>query len=182
MQLPEPSEFNQLQPYRPPCSKCGAATRLARIEPTASADHHCRTFERGLRQFRDRFGQIQVGRNQRQGARDSTMSNVPSDTPRSFRRNPVTSSFEVEAVSNAAGVVVDLRDDDPAFELPARLFEQLPFAIYVCDRDGLLVRYNCRAAELWGRSPLRMQGSETDSCSNPADERRTQSEVLSSCC
>jgi PAS domain S-box-containing protein len=38
-------------------------------------------------------------------------------------------------------------------ELPARLFEQLPFAVYVCDRDGLVLRYNRRAAELWGRSP-----------------------------
>jgi PAS domain S-box-containing protein len=42
---------------------------------------------------------------------------------------------------------------EQAFELPARLFEQLPFAVYVCDRDGLVLRYNRRAAELWGRSP-----------------------------
>jgi PAS domain S-box-containing protein len=42
--------------------------------------------------------------------------------------------------------------DDP-FELPPRLFEQLPFAVYVCDRNGLVRRYNHRAAELWGRSP-----------------------------
>jgi PAS domain-containing protein len=41
----------------------------------------------------------------------------------------------------------DLREEQP-FELPARLFEQLPFAIYVCGRDGLVVRYNRRAAEL----------------------------------
>ncbi|KJC36199.1 hypothetical protein UP09_32210 [Bradyrhizobium sp. LTSP885] len=33
------------------------------------------------------------------------------------------------------------------------MFEQLPFAIYVCDRDGFVLRYNRRAAELWGRSP-----------------------------
>jgi PAS domain S-box-containing protein len=37
--------------------------------------------------------------------------------------------------------------------LPGRLFEQLPFAMYVCDRNGLVLRYNRRAAELWGRSP-----------------------------
>ena len=81
------------------------------------------------------------------------MSSIPSDTPRSFRRKPVTGSIEVGAVTNGAGVFLDLREDERAFELPARLFEQLPFAVYVCDRDGLLVRYNRRAAELWGRSP-----------------------------
>jgi len=59
----------------------------------------------------------------------------------------------VDAVANGAGVILDLRDEEQAFELPARLFEQVPFAIYVCDRDGLVVRYNHRAAELWGRVP-----------------------------
>jgi len=46
-----------------------------------------------------------------------------------------------------------LHDEGHPFELPARLFEQLPFAIYICDRDGFVLRYNHRAAELWGRSP-----------------------------
>jgi PAS domain S-box-containing protein len=59
----------------------------------------------------------------------------------------------VDAIANAAGAALDLRDGEQAFELPARLFDQLPFAIYVCDRDGLVLRYNRRAAELWGRSP-----------------------------
>jgi two-component sensor histidine kinase len=83
----------------------------------------------------------------------STMSNMPSDTPRSFRRKPVRTSIEVDAIANAAGVALGLREEAHAFELPARLFEQLPFAVYVCDRDGLVLRYNRRAAELWGRSP-----------------------------
>ena len=81
------------------------------------------------------------------------MSNVPSDAPRSFWRKLVRNSIKVKAVANAAGVIVDLRDEEKGFELPGRLFEQLPFAIYVCDRDGLVLRYNRRAAELWGRSP-----------------------------
>ena len=34
-----------------------------------------------------------------------------------------------------------------------QLFDSLPIGIYVCDRDGLLIRYNERAAQLWGRSP-----------------------------
>jgi PAS domain S-box-containing protein len=49
--------------------------------------------------------------------------------------------------------VVGWRDDEQLFELPVRLFEQLPFAVYVCDRNGLVLRYNRRAAELWGRTP-----------------------------
>jgi PAS domain S-box-containing protein len=61
--------------------------------------------------------------------------------------------MDVDAVVNAAGIVLDLRDEKQAFEVPARLFEQLPFAVYVCDRDGLVLRYNRRAAQLWGRSP-----------------------------
>jgi PAS domain-containing protein len=67
------------------------------------------------------------------------------NTSRSFRRRPVQTSIET---SFAFG----LREEHP-FELPARLFEQLPFAIYICDRDGLVLRYNRGAAELWGRSP-----------------------------
>lgn len=81
------------------------------------------------------------------------MSNAPSDAPRAFRRDSARASIEVDAVVNAAGIVLDLRDEEQAFEVPARLFEQLPFAVYVCDRDGLVLRYNRRAAELWGRSP-----------------------------
>ena len=79
------------------------------------------------------------------------MTNVPSDDSRTFRRKPLASSIKV--VAKVARVALGLRDEEQAFELPARLFEQVPFAIYVCDRDGLVLRYNQRAAELWGRSP-----------------------------
>src|SRR6266403_2818752 len=79
------------------------------------------------------------------------MTNLPSDTPRSFRSKPVRSSIEV--VANAARAALRLRHAEQPFEVPGRLFEQLPFAIYVCDRDGLVLRFNRRAAELWGRSP-----------------------------
>jgi PAS domain S-box-containing protein len=79
------------------------------------------------------------------------MSNVPSDAPRSFRSKPVRSSIEV--VAKVARVALGLGHEEQALELPGRLFEQLPFAVYVCDRDGFVRRYNRRAAELWGRSP-----------------------------
>ena len=66
-----------------------------------------------------------------------TTNDASSDAPRSFWRKLVRNSIKVDAVANAASVVVDLRDEEQGLELPARLFEQLPFAIYVCDRDGL---------------------------------------------
>jgi hypothetical protein len=40
----EPSFINQMQRYLPPCSKCGAATTLVRIEPSSHAGHDVRTF------------------------------------------------------------------------------------------------------------------------------------------
>lgn len=64
-------------------------------------------------------------------------------------RDSVAPSHFAKAASRAIG----LHEDEDGFELPARLFEQVPFAIYVCDRDGLVLRFNRRAAELWGRSP-----------------------------
>jgi PAS domain S-box-containing protein len=76
-------------------------------------------------------------------------SNVPSDAP--VQRKPVRTSIKV--IAKAARAALGLRRADQPFELPARLFEQLPFAVYVCNRDGLVLRYNHRAAELWGRSP-----------------------------
>jgi PAS domain S-box-containing protein len=81
------------------------------------------------------------------------MSNIPSDTG-SSGRNPRRNSIDVGAIAKAARRAIGLRKkEEDAFELPARLFEQVPFAIYICDRDGLVLRFNRRAAELWGRSP-----------------------------
>ena len=82
------------------------------------------------------------------------MSNIPSDPLGSFRRKPARTSIEAGAAKNGSDVDLGLPDDDQAFAFPAQLFEQLPFAVYVCDGDGLLRRYNRRAAELWGRSPI----------------------------
>jgi hypothetical protein len=41
----EPSFINQVQPDLPPCSRCGAVTMLARIEPAPLPGHDFRTFE-----------------------------------------------------------------------------------------------------------------------------------------
>jgi len=43
--------------------------------------------------------------------------------------------------------------DERALDIPDRLLDLLPVGVYVCDRDGLVVRYNRAAAELWGCSP-----------------------------
>ena len=81
------------------------------------------------------------------------MSSVPFDTPLSFWRKTDGDSAEMDGVASAAGISLGLDDEERVFEVPARLFEQLPFAVYVCDRKGLVLRYNDRAAELWGRAP-----------------------------
>src|SRR6185312_4862983 len=84
------------------------------------------------------------------------MSRAHSDAPRSFWpswRKLVRNPIKVNAGTSGPRAAPGVHDQRQAFELPPRLFEQLPFAIYVCDRDGLVLRYNRRAAELWGRSP-----------------------------
>jgi PAS domain S-box-containing protein len=41
----------------------------------------------------------------------------------------------------------------PALMLESMVLDLLPAAVYLCDAAGVVVRYNRRAAELWGRSP-----------------------------
>src|ERR1700736_5274974 len=43
--------------------------------------------------------------------------------------------------------------DERVLDLPDRLLDLLPVGVYVCDRAGLIVRYNRAAAQLWGCSP-----------------------------
>lgn len=42
----------------------------------------------------------------------------------------------------------------PSMMLDDKLLEFVPGAVYVCDLDGVVVRYNRRAGELWGRYPV----------------------------
>ncbi|HET6522195.1 MAG TPA: PAS domain-containing protein [Geminicoccaceae bacterium] len=42
---------------------------------------------------------------------------------------------------------------DEVVGLPDGVLDLLPAAIYVCDASGVIVRFNARAAELWGRAP-----------------------------
>ena len=43
--------------------------------------------------------------------------------------------------------------DERVLNLPDHLLDLLPVGVYVCDRAGLIVRYNRAAAELWGYQP-----------------------------
>ncbi|MGI6850852.1 PAS domain S-box protein [Mesorhizobium sp. 1B3] len=47
----------------------------------------------------------------------------------------------------------DRRTTQAAIDQPEWLFDLLPAAAYVCDANGLIIRYNRRAAELWGQWP-----------------------------
>jgi PAS domain S-box-containing protein len=52
-----------------------------------------------------------------------------------------------------ADALVDDFLDQRILDLPDRLLDLLPIGVYVCDRAGLVVRYNRAAAGLWGTSP-----------------------------
>lgn len=43
--------------------------------------------------------------------------------------------------------------DTSPFDIANPSLDLLPVAVYVCDRNGVIVRYNRRAAALWGRTP-----------------------------
>jgi PAS domain S-box-containing protein len=55
----------------------------------------------------------------------------------------------------AIGALGPLHD---AFQQWNALFEALPIGVFVCDRDGEVVRYNRRAVDLWGEPLLGTRG------------------------
>jgi PAS domain S-box-containing protein len=52
-----------------------------------------------------------------------------------------------------AGVPLEGHLDQRILDLPDYLLDLLPIGVYVCDRAGLVVRFNRAAASLWGSSP-----------------------------
>src|SRR5438093_10411789 len=64
--------------------------------------------------------------------------------------------------------------DVQALALPEALWDLVPVALYVCDLQGRIVRFNRRAAELWGREPNLLESND-DYCGSfrlyPADGR-----------
>ena len=61
------------------------------------------------------------------------------------------SSVIIDEVSTARGVAPG---SGTTPNLTDQLLDLLPAAVYVCAADGTIVRFNRRAAELWGRAPL----------------------------
>lgn len=61
----------------------------------------------------------------------------------------------MSALSASLGAVLAADDefDQHDIDLPDRLLDLLPVAVYVCDQAGMILRYNRRAAEFWGRAP-----------------------------
>jgi two-component sensor histidine kinase len=52
------------------------------------------------------------------------------------------------------------RANELAFALPEVLWDLVPTAVYACDVHGTIVRFNRRAAELWGREPKLLSPDE----------------------
>ena len=61
----------------------------------------------------------------------------------------------MRTLSEAKGVVHSPPEvlEPHLLDLPDAVLDLLPVAVYVCGRDGQIVRYNREAAQLWGRSP-----------------------------
>lgn len=47
----------------------------------------------------------------------------------------------------------ELSEYDALLAAPSTALDAIPGAVYICDADGWLVRYNSQAAQLWGRTP-----------------------------
>ncbi|GAA0867681.1 hypothetical protein GCM10009116_01460 [Brevundimonas basaltis] len=48
---------------------------------------------------------------------------------------------------------VELSEFDALVSAPAGVLDAIPGAVYLCDAEGDLLRYNAEAVELWGRAP-----------------------------
>jgi PAS domain-containing protein len=77
-------------------------------------------------------------------------------TPESRHRNDLgilVRAMTILAFPTEASPQSQASLDERILDVPDRLFDLLPAGVYVCDRAGLVVRYDRAAAELWGCSP-----------------------------
>lgn len=71
-------------------------------------------------------------------------------------RNKIDLRVIVTAMSTVADLPLNARrptDYETLVAASATTLDAIPGAVYVCDREGFLVRFNSEAAALWGRTP-----------------------------
>jgi PAS domain S-box-containing protein len=75
--------------------------------------------------------------------------------------------YEIQGADRATREPMGIRNGDVCELVAERLLaiddvilDLLPVAVYVCNRDGVIVRYNRSAASLWGREPVRGHQNE----------------------
>ena len=76
------------------------------------------------------------------------------EEPLSAARPEMAKSFALVDDGNLADRVL-APEPGATPNLTDQLLDLLPAAVYVCAPDGMILRFNRRAAELWGREPLR---------------------------
>src|ERR671918_1386062 len=62
------------------------------------------------------------------------------------RGDPMTSQGTLAAIATPSGY-------DALLAIAPSVLEAIPAGVYLCAADGVIVRFNRRAAELWGRTP-----------------------------
>jgi PAS domain S-box-containing protein len=65
---------------------------------------------------------------------------------------PIFRGARVTSIVEPIEIAMQIQDllDERAFDIPDRLLDLLPVGVYFCDQEGVVVRYNRAAAELWG--------------------------------
>jgi hypothetical protein len=66
---------------------------------------------------------------------------------------PMTALNKANGVAFGEQDAPALGEVNPVFELPGPLFDLLPTAIYICDQDGLILRYNHALPNFGGVRP-----------------------------
>ena len=59
----------------------------------------------------------------------------------------------ISAGASTADGLLRVLSGAQGLDFPSDFLDRLPIGVYLCDRDGLIVRFNRRAVALWGRAP-----------------------------
>ena len=72
----------------------------------------------------------------------------------------ITSPSNGQPIGQAAGASKHVTPAEGLAKLDGKLLDLLPGAVYFCDHEGVLIGWNRRAVELWGREPKAGDRSE----------------------